>query len=224
LAAAANTLARTIEHTLLRASATAADVDRLCDEAAGHGFRGVCVNPVHVARARVRLEETAVRVVTVAAFPLGASVAEVAAREAARATSDGAQEVDLVAPIGLARAGELGELTRFVSTVRAAVPAATLKVILETGFFPGDELEAVARAVLDAGPDFLKTCTGFGPRGATVQDVQRLSAVCRGRAQVKAAGGIKTAAQAQAMLSAGATRIGTSSGVAIVEAESRVAG
>ena len=211
-----DSLARAIEHTLLRASATPADVDQLCEEALRYGFCGVCVNPAHVTRARACLAGSVLRVVTVAAFPLGANVAAVAAREAEQAALDGAQEIDLVAPLGLARAGELGSVTRFVRAVRAAVPSLTLKVILETGYFPGAELESVARAVLEARPDFLKTCTGFGPRGATVQDVERLARAARGRAEVKAAGGIQTAAEARAMLAAGASRIGTSRGVAIV--------
>ncbi len=213
---AADSLASAIEHTLLRASATPAEVDQLCDEARQYGFHGVCVNPAYVSRACGRLAGSAVRVVTVAAFPLGASVAEVAAREAEQAVVDGAHEIDLVAPLGLARAGDLQSVTRFVRGVRAVVPRVTLKVILETGYFPGGALEEVARAVLDAQPDFLKTCTGFGPRGATLRDVERLVTVSRGRAEVKAAGGIQTAEQARAMLAAGASRIGTSRGVAIV--------
>jgi deoxyribose-phosphate aldolase len=221
VADADGSLARTIEHTLLRASATPTEVDQLCDEAIEHGFHGVCVNPAHVSRAAGRLAGSAVRVVTVAAFPLGASVAEVAAREAEQAVVDGANEIDLVAPLGLARAGDLSSVTRFVRGVRAAVPRATLKVILETGYFPGAELEEVARAVLEAQPDFLKTCTGFGPRGATLRDVERLARVARGRAEVKAAGGIQTADQARALLAAGASRIGTSRGVAIVAPLSR---
>jgi deoxyribose-phosphate aldolase len=209
-------LARCIEHTLLRASATPADIEQLCAEAAEHGFHGVCVNPCHVARASQALRDLPPRVVSVAAFPLGATVPDVAAREAAQAVTDGASEIDLVIPIGLAIAGELARVADFVGTVRQAIAGVTLKVILETGYFASEQVAALAEAVLGASPEFLKTSTGFGPRGATVQDVRLLAGIASGRARIKAAGGIRTLAQASAMLQAGAARIGTSSGVAIV--------
>ena len=205
-----------IEHTLLRANATAAEIEQLCVEAIVHRFHGVCVGPCHVARAHRVLTGSPVRVVSVASFPLGASTPTQAACEAAQSVAQGAAEIDLVIPIGEAVAGSLEAVVHSVATVRTAVPTATLKVILETGHFSPEQLERLAAAVLDAGPEFLKTSTGFGPRGATVDDVALLVRVVGDRAEVKAAGGIRTAAQASALHAAGATRLGTSSGVAIV--------
>jgi deoxyribose-phosphate aldolase len=212
-------LGRAIEHTLLRASATPAEVERLAGEAIEHGFAGVCVNPLHAARARALVRGSPVRVVCPVGFPLGASVPEVVAREAERALADGADEIDMVIPLGLALGGLLDAVTEAVATVRLAVGKHVLKAILETGLFERSALEAVARAALAGGPDFLKTSTGFGPRGATVEDVELLVCWSSGRAEIKASGGIRTTREAEALLAAGATRLGTSAGVAIVAGE-----
>jgi deoxyribose-phosphate aldolase len=158
----------------------------------------------------------AVSVVSVVAFPLGASVVDVAVREAECAMADGASELDLVLPVGLALARQYGAMCRFIAAVRAATPGATLKVILETGHFSPEQLGELVPQVLDSGADFLKTSTGFGPRGATVEDVHLLFRLAAGRARIKAAGGIRCANDARALLAAGASRIGTSHGVAIV--------
>jgi deoxyribose-phosphate aldolase len=203
-----------IEHTLLRADATPDDVARLCAEAREHGLFGVCVSPVYVARAR-RWAGDAVCVVTVAGFPLGAATSESKAHEAAASVAAGAQEVDMVMAIGAARAGAWDEVEADVRAVRQAVRGAILKVILETGYFDEKDVVAAATAAVAAGADFVKTSTGFGPRGATVDDVRLLSDAVRGRARVKASGGIRTAEQARALVAAGASRIGTSNGVAI---------
>ncbi len=213
------TLARAIEHTLLRASATPADVERLAGEAIEHGFAGVCVNPLYAARARALVRGSRVRVVCPVGFPLGASVPAVVAREAERALADGADEIDMVIPLGLALGGLLDAVTEAVATVRLAVGTHVLKAILETGLFDPSALEVVARAALAGGPDFLKTSTGYGPRGATVGDVELLVRWSSGQAEIKASGGIRTARDAEALLAAGATRLGTSAGVAIVAGE-----
>jgi deoxyribose-phosphate aldolase len=216
VATAADPLASAIEHTLLSQSATRADVARLCDEAREHRFHGVCVNPLFVSEASARLQGSPVAVVTVVAFPLGAAVPELAAREAERAVRDGASELDLVIPIGLALAGDYASVRCSVAAVRSAAPTATLKVIIETGHFAPEQLAQLVPELLASGADFLKTSTGFGPRGATLEDVRLLRRLAAGRAEVKAAGGIRTADAARAMLRAGASRIGTSRGVAIV--------
>jgi deoxyribose-phosphate aldolase len=210
-----SSLAGRIEHTLLRADATPDDVARLCGEARDHGLFGVCVSPVFVKSAR-RWAGDAVCVVTVAGFPLGASTSVVKANEAARAFDDGAREIDMVMAIGLARARSWDEVEADVRCVRQAVPGAVLKVILETGYFDAEGVRRAALSAVAAGADFVKTSTGFGPRGATVDDVRLLREAVGERARVKASGGIKTASQARALVEAGAARIGTSSGVAIL--------
>ncbi len=209
-------LADFVEHTLLRADATREDVDRLCGEARAHGLLGVCVSPVYVEAAR-RWVGSGVRVVTVAGFPLGTSTPAVKAEEARRAVLEGASEVDLVMAIGRARGGEWGAVQADIAAVRAAIPGAILKVILETGHFDEAGIRRAAEAAVAAGADFVKTSTGFGPRGASVDDIRILREAVAGRARIKASGGIRTAEQAQAMIEAGASRIGTSNGVEIAK-------
>jgi deoxyribose-phosphate aldolase len=207
-----------IEHTLLRPDATPEEVERHCREAAEYGLFAVCVAPVYVALARMCLERSPVRVVTVAGFPFGSSTPLVKATEARQAAADGADEVDMVMAIGLALDGGWNAVEADVRTVRDASRDPILKVIIETGYFSTDEIVSAATAAVGGGADFVKTSTGFGPRGATVEDVKLLSEAVRGRAQVKAAGGIRTAAEAIEMIRAGATRIGTSRGVELVKA------
>jgi deoxyribose-phosphate aldolase len=160
-----------------------------------------------------------VRIVTVVSFPLGASAPSVKAAEARRAVADGADELDMVMSIADALADDFAAVEEDVRAVRDAAPGCVLKVILETGLLDAEHMDAAARASVRAGADFVKTSTGFGPRGATVDDVTRLVRAVEGRAQVKASGGIRTREEALAFLAAGATRIGTSSGVAMVRAE-----
>jgi deoxyribose-phosphate aldolase len=211
-------LAPFIEHTLLRAEATPADVERLCSDAATNSLFGVCVSPLYVALAKRCLQGSPVRVVTVAGFPFGASAAETKAFEAERAVADGADEVDMVMAIGLALAGRWAEVEADIRTVRDAIPRAVLKVILETGCFDDAGIRRAATAAVTSGADFVKTSTGFGPRGATVADVVLLSEAVAGRARVKASGGIRTLEQATLLVEAGATRIGTSNGAEMVRA------
>jgi deoxyribose-phosphate aldolase len=208
-----------VEHTLLKADATPEDVEQHCREAAEHGLFGVCVSPVYVALARMCLRDMPVRVVTVAGFPLGANTPIVKATEAREAAAEGADEIDMVMAIGLGLAGGWNAVEAEVRAVRDAVSDPILKVIIETGYFSDEEIVSAAKAALGGGADFVKTSTGFGPRGASVADVKLLSNVVRGRAQVKASGGIRTRAEAIDMIRAGATRIGTSRGVEIVKGE-----
>lgn len=212
------TLASAIEHTLLKQEASYSAVARLCDEAVEHGFFGVCVNPAHVERVASRLSsaQDAPRLVTVVGFPLGGQQPEVDAECARRSLGEGAQEVDMVISVSAAISGDLDYLSRQVDCVREATDGAVLKVILETGHFRPERLRQVALAALKASPDFLKTSTGFGPRGATTEDVRLLSRLCGSTRGVKASGGIRDAGTAKEMLGAGATRLGTSNGVAIV--------
>ncbi len=213
-------LAARIDHTLLRPEATPGDIDRLCEEALRYGCAAVCVNPIYVARAAARLAGTPVKVATVVGFPLGASLTAIKVAEATLALSQGAREIDMVLPIGLLKAGEIdtvrADLQAVVTVCHAA--GALCKVILETALLTAEEKVLAARLAVEAGADFVKTSTGFGPGGATVDDVALLRRVVGPSIGVKAAGGIRTAEQAIAMLEAGASRLGTSATVAILEA------
>jgi deoxyribose-phosphate aldolase len=213
--------ARRIDHTLLKPDATEAQVLHLCDEALAHGFASVCVNPLWVALAAERLKGSAVAVCAVVAFPLGAQPAAFKARDAADLVALGADELDYVVDLGAVRDGRVGRLTEEAAAIgdaaRADRPVA-LKAILETALLTETEATAAAEAAIAGGVDFVKTSTGFGPGGATVQAVALLARVAAGRAGVKASGGIRTAADARAMLEAGADRLGTSASRALVEA------
>ena len=225
---------RAVEHTLLRPEATPQQVDALCDEALRYGFAGVCVNPIYVRRAAERLTLTPtlsregsgsleIRPIVVAAvgFPLGANSTATKADEARRAIDDGATEIDMVVALGPLSAGDRTYVRSDIVAVARVVHQATgnrlLKVILETAALTMDQLILGCRCCAEAEADFVKTSTGFHPRGgATVEHVRQLHRHAS-PLRVKAAGGIRTAEAAKAMLEAGAVRIGTSAGVAILE-------
>ena len=205
-------LAELIEHTLLDPRASPEQIDALCDAALEHHLLGVCVAPVYVERASRRLAGRCPCVVTVVGFPLGAHRSDVKAFEAERALEDGATDIDMVMSLGAALSGDWAAVERDIAAVRAAAAEATLKVILETGQLDSATLRRAVEVSVAAGADFVKTSTGFGPRGATVADVRAMLAAGGGRVRVKASGGIRTAADARALIEAGATRIGTSAG------------
>ena len=213
-------LHRAIDHTLLRPEATRAEIRRLLDEAAEHEFASVCVPPVWVALAAERLAGTPVRAGTVVGFPLGYVHPEARLAESRRAVADGAQELDTVLNLSWLKGGEdervRADLAGWVGGLRAERAGLTLKVILETALLTDEEKRRGALLAADAGADFVKTSTGFAAGGATVADVALLAATVGGRLAIKASGGIRDAATARALLAAGATRLGTSSGVAIL--------
>ncbi len=213
-------LAAVIDHTLLRADATPADVERLVEEAAEFGFWAVCVNPCYVGLARSLAEGSGVRVCTVVGFPLGANLRDVKMREAELAARDGADEIDVVVNIGRLKAGDLDYVTSEVRAVAAAFraerPEGMVKAIIETGLLTEGEIAEASRAVVEGGADFVKTCTGFGPRGVTVEDVKIIRSAVGDSAGIKAAGGIRTYGDAIRLIEAGASRIGTSRGIAVV--------
>lgn len=214
-------LAPYIDHTLLKATATPADIEGLCAEAREHRFAAVCVNPVYVPLARAALEGSGVQVATVCGFPLGAVSSEQKAVEARLSAEAGADEVDMVIHIGAALAGDWETVEADVRAVRRAIPDTVLKVIIETCYLDGVEKERATEAAVAGGADFVKTSTGFGTGGATVDDVRLMSRVIAAlkperRVQIKAAGGVRTPADARAMIEAGASRLGTSGGVALV--------
>jgi deoxyribose-phosphate aldolase len=214
-------LAARIEHTLLRPDATPTDVDTLCAEARREGFGGVCVNPVHVARCRQQLAGGSVRVVTVVGFPLGANVTATKVHEAELALEHGADELDMVMHVGLLRAGRLDEVRADIRAVTQAAATHSVKVILEVGLLLEAEIDTATQLAADAGARFIKTCTGFAAHGGGVEPwhIERIRRALGGahpEIRIKASGGIRTWAQAQTLLDAGATRLGTSHGVAIM--------
>lgn len=213
----AGVLRAAIEHTLLAATATPQDVARLCAEAARYDLGGVCVLPVQVAVCAVALRGTRVRVVTVVGFPLGANRAETKVLEAQLALDDGAHELDMVMCLARAKAGDFDAVREDIAAVVAVTGDAPVKVILETGVLDEREKRLACEAAVAAGAAYVKTCTGHGPGRATVGDVRLMADAVRGRARVKASGGIRTLADARALLAAGASRIGTSAGAAIAE-------
>lgn len=220
---AASVLAAAIDQTLLKPEATPSQIDALCDEAVAHGFGAICVNPVYVAQAAKRLEAAGrghvPRVVSVAGFPLGASTTASKAEEARRALGDGAAEIDMVVHLGALIAGERLRVRRDIEAVASIVhevPDRWLKVILEVTALTREQIILGCRCCAEGEADFVKTSTGFHPTGgATVEHVRML---CRlaSPMRVKASGGIRIAADAVAMINAGASRIGTSSGAAIL--------
>ena len=215
-------LAAMVDHTLLKPGATGADIARLCREAREHLFFAVCVNPFYVPLAQGLLDGSRVKVCTVVGFPLGATATEVKAFEAAGAVRAGAAEVDMVLNIGALKEARydvvVEDIGAVVQAAAAADPDALVKVIIETCFLTNEEKRAACRLAREAGARFVKTSTGFGDGGATVEDVSLMRDVISPEMGVKASGGIKTANQALNMIRAGASRIGTSSGVAIVNA------
>lgn len=212
-------LARLIDHTLLKPDATEAQIRQLCQEARQYGFASVCVNPTWVRLCADLLRGSSVLVCTVIGFPLGATLTAVKAFEAERCIALGARELDMVINIGALKSKDYRTVEQDVEAVVQVSHAqgAIVKVILETALLNDEEKVEAAALAQAAGADYVKTSTGFGPGGATVADVALLRRVVGAKVGVKAAGGIRSLADAQSMLAAGATRIGASAGVKIVQ-------
>lgn len=211
-------LATYIDHTLLSPTATEGDIVRLCQEALQHNFRAVCVNGCHLETAREVLQGSRVSLAAVVGFPLGAMATGAKLCEAEACLRAGADELDMVLNLGWIKAGNHRAIASELRTVREAAPQATLKLILETCFLDEAEKTTACHLALDAGWDFLKTSTGFGRGGATLEDVRLMKRLAAGRMQVKASGGIRDLEAALAFIGAGADRLGTSSGLALMEA------
>ncbi|MFH1276845.1 MAG: deoxyribose-phosphate aldolase [Candidatus Eisenbacteria bacterium] len=213
-------IARMIDHTILRADATRGEVDKLLEEAKRHRFASVCINPCWVKHCRDALYGTDVKVCTVVGFPLGANATETKAFEARRACYDGAEEIDMVINVGALKSGDPVLVERDIrAVVESAGPRRAVKVILENAYLTREEKIAGCRASLRAKAGYVKTSTGFGPTGATVEDVRLMREAVGPRMGVKAAGGIRTRGDAEEMIRAGATRVGASASVAIVKGE-----
>ena len=209
-------LARSIDHTLLKPDATVSQIRELCAAARTHGFASVCVNPVWVRECAPLLRGSGVAVCTVVGFPLGASSSETKAFEAMHAANGGATEIDMVINIGALKGGDIAVVQEDIAAVRRAVPSAILKVIIETALLTDAQKVTACQIAKACGANFVKTSTGFNGGGATIADVALMRATVGPDMGVKASGGVRTRADAEAMLAAGATRIGTSNGVAIV--------
>jgi deoxyribose-phosphate aldolase len=212
------TLAARIDHTLLRPDATEAQILQLCEEAVAHGFASVCVPPCYVALATEKLAGTGVAVCTVIGFPWGYSTSSVKFKEAEVALYDGASELDMVINIGALKSGKAEAVQAEILDLAdlCHVHQALLKVIIETALLSAEEIELACRLCAAGEADFVKTSTGFASRGASVEDVALMRRVLPESIRIKAAGGIRTRAAAQALIEAGADRIGSSNSVALI--------
>ena len=211
-----NELARYIDHTLLKPNATAEQIRRICDEAKQYHFASVCVNPSRIALVAQELKGTDVAPCCVVGFPLGAIPSNSKAAETAVAVANGAREIDMVIDIGAAKDGNWEYVQSDIAAVKAACGEAKLKVIIEACLLTDEEKVKACQASMAANADFVKTSTGFSTGGATVADVRLMRQTVGPDMGVKAAGGVHNRAEAEAMIEAGATRIGASSGIAIV--------
>jgi len=218
-------VAALIDHTLLRPDATRVNIEELCREAAQFKFATVCVNPTWVAVAARLLSGTGVGVCSVVGFPLGATTADVKAYETQRAIFDGAREIDMVINVGALKSGDLRTVERDIESVVAPCRAcgALSKVIIEAALLTDDEKVTACTLAKAAGADFVKTSTGFGPGGATAADVALMRRVVGADMGVKAAGGVRDLDAVNAMVAAGASRVGASAGVKIVQQSRAVA-
>lgn len=212
-------LAKYIDHTLLKPQADEASIKTLCDEARQYGFFSVCVNPYWVSLCKQLLEGSGVKVCTVIGFPLGANTTESKVFEAKDALKNGADELDMVINIGALKSKAYDTVLQDIKAVREAGEHFTLKVIIETSVLTEEEKIKACELSAQAGADFVKTSTGFTGGGATAEDVRLMRAHVPANMQVKASGGVRTREDFDAMVAAGATRIGASAGVKIIEAK-----
>lgn len=214
------TIAKMIDHTLLKADAKKADVAKLIAEAKEYGFASVCIQPYWVKMAAEELaNDPATKVCTVIGFPLGANTKEMKAAEAENAIQNGADEVDMVMNIGALKSGASDVVAADIQAVTAVSRnKALVKVIIETSLLTEEEKQIACQLAVEAGADYVKTSTGFSTGGATIEDVKLMREAVGPEVGVKASGGVKSLEDANRMIEAGATRIGASSGIAIVKA------
>jgi deoxyribose-phosphate aldolase len=211
------TLAQLIDHTLLRPDASYAAIRKLCEEALQFGFHSVCVYPYYTEAVKELLKGSNVRITTVIGFPSGMTTTDEKVLEAMNAARTGADELDFVINIGALKSGTWDVVTKDISDVIAATKGLIHKVIIETCYLTTAEKRRVVAISLNAGAEFIKTSTGLGPKGAQARDIRLIKSIVGDKAGIKAAGGIRTLKQVLAMLDAGASRIGTSSSLKIIE-------
>lgn len=205
-----------IDHTLLKATATEAEIEQLCSEARTHHFYAVCVNGTWAAKAKALLKDSKVKLAVVVGFPLGAMHTAAKVAETRQALSDGADEIDMVIHLGWATEGHWDKVADEIKAVKTVCGDAVLKVIIETCYLNEAGIVKASEACLAGGADFVKTSTGFGSGGATFEAVKTIRNTIGQRAQIKASGGIKTKETALKYISMGVNRLGTSSGVMLV--------
>ena len=205
-----------IDHKLLKPESTPQDIEKLCLEAKEYDFASVCIQPCYVKMAYGLLKETDVKVCTVIGFPLGANTTETKIQEACQAVEEGAEEIDMVINIGALKAGDTVYVTEEIRRIKEAVGEHILKVIIETCLLTDEEKVLACQCAVNAGADFVKTSTGFSKGGTTVEDVRLMKQTVGDRCRVKASGGIRTPEDFNAMIEAGAARIGTSSGIKLI--------
>lgn len=207
-----------IDHTLLKPEATREMIKVLCEEALEYKFGAICVNPYHVKYCKEILKDSEVKIATVVGFPLGANTKEVKALETLDAIKNGADEIDMVINIGAMKDKDFNLVKDdIVAVVEAAKSKAIVKVIIETCLLNEEEKRKACELSIEAGADFVKTSTGFSTGGATLEDVKLMKSVVGDKLQIKASGGVKDLKTAKEMIEAGATRLGTSSGVKIIK-------
>lgn len=204
-----------IDHTLLKPTAIPSDIEKLCQEAKDYKFQAVCVNGCYTKFAKEQLKNSQVKLAVVVGFPLGAMNTESKVFEAKDSVANGADEIDMVINLGWLKSGKLELVEREISEIKKAIGNKVLKVIIETCYLTQDEKIKACELAVKAGADFVKTSTGFGEGGATLEDVKLMKKVVGNKAKIKASGGIKNRATALKYISLGVSRIGTSSGIAI---------
>jgi deoxyribose-phosphate aldolase len=209
-------IAGLIDHSLLKPDATYEDIRILCYEALHFGFYSVCVNPFFISHAREHIQDSGIKVTAVIGFPFGMTLTDVKVHEARNAAHLGADELDIVINIGAVKSRDWKTVRRDLFDVITATPGLIHKAIIETCYLLDDEKRNAAEIVLDTGAEFIKTSTGFGPKGAEVRDITLIKNIIGNAAGIKAAGGIRTLRQVIDFIETGATRIGTSAGVRII--------
>ncbi|AZJ35183.1 deoxyribose-phosphate aldolase [Tenacibaculum singaporense] len=205
-----------IDHTLLKATATKADIVKLCNEAKKYNFYAVCVNGCYVELAAKELKNSDVKVAAVVGFPLGAMTTKAKIFEAKECIKNGASEIDMVINIGKLLDGEENYVEKEIRLIKEEIGENILKVIFENCYLSKEQIKIASQLAVEAGADFVKTSTGFGTEGATFKDVMIMDSVVDGKAQIKAAGGIRDIETAKRYIEMGVTRLGTSSGVSLV--------
>jgi len=209
-------IAQYIDHTLLKPTATTADIKALCSEARKHQFYALCVNGCHVRTAHAELIGSDVKLAAVIGFPLGAMSTEAKVAEAKYCVEHGADEIDMVINIGWLKEGLLMSVKEEIALIKEAISGKTLKVIIETAYLSDEEKILACNLIIEARADFVKTSTGFAPGGATFEDVELIKNTIKGQAKIKASGGIKDSSTALRYIDLGVDRIGTTSGITII--------